>query len=138
MNAQRDRRATEGLASIMALGYLAVLTLFAAGFLTCVNRTITETTAREQCLRCFYAAESGIEKAIAMLQHDSSYAGETNTPLDDTRVTVTLERAADVCRITSTAHLAADPMTRRRIYAETRPMGPGMTAVLRWKEVKRW
>ncbi len=138
MRTKRSYTESKGLASILALGFLAILTLFASGFVLGVNDTITGSTAAERRLRCLYTAESGAERAIAVLQTNPAFTGEKNTALDDMRFTVSVESAGGVYHIVSVAHPERDPARRCRIDADVRIAATGPTTILRWEEVKRW
>jgi hypothetical protein len=96
---------SRGSALLVAVGFLAALTGFAAVFLMMLNRHIDERRETHRRQVCFYAAEAGVHKAIAELRRDRGYTGEEDMAFGGTRIAVTAgeaERPATV-RIVSRA-----------------------------------
>lgn len=82
-----------GTALIIAIGCLAVLTLFSSGFLVLLHRTADALRRDRLQQQCLILAEAGIEKAVAELRlRPDTYRGEEKTPLGTGRFSVTVER----------------------------------------------
>lgn len=132
-----------GSALILAIGYLAVVTILASTFLTMLNRSVTYATQTEHEQACLNIAEGGLDKALAVLRvQPRSYRGEANTPLGEGRFSVTVEpgAGAGAYRVTSTAEVVGGGhvLAQARVAAEIELTGSGAVRTLRWSEVKRW
>lgn len=126
-----------GSALILAVGYLAVLTISATAFLTLLNRGIETLSRDERRQVCLNLAEAGIDTAVAALRaQGGAYAGERDTALGDGWFSVEVEAPAGggAYRIVSRARL--ENGTWLAVAADV-ALGPDGTArVLRWEEVK--
>ncbi len=137
--AQRQRN--EGVALLMALGYLAAITLFASTFIVSLHRTMDQRNRSYWNQQCMGIAEGGLEKALAELRRSSgAYAGEEDTPLGAGTFSVAVRK--DVrhgqYRIVSTGQLRHGARTFARvcIEAEAGLAADGSLREMRWVEVR--
>ncbi|MCP4645742.1 MAG: hypothetical protein GY851_35180 [bacterium] len=81
----------EGSALIMALGYLAAISIFVTVFLTFLHRTSEQFKAAERRESAYQLAEAGLNKAMAELRRNpDAYRGEEGTVLGDGAFAVTI------------------------------------------------
>ena len=132
----RWKRGDTGLAAILVIGYLAVVSLLAATFLTALNRNITRATKSERHQICVNIAEGGVEQAIASIRGGVD-AGQTGA-LGDGQFAVTVQEVAGALEITSTATLTDSPNVRARVTALVAREAAGGVRVLQWKEIAKW
>lgn len=92
MNRIRDNR---GGALMLAVGYLAVMTLAASGFLAMLHVRLSVARELERMQQCRHLAEAGFEAALAAVAEDPDYAGEQHVPLGIGRYSVMITPHAD-------------------------------------------
>ncbi|MBN2312228.1 MAG: hypothetical protein JXR94_24830, partial [Candidatus Hydrogenedentes bacterium] len=130
--------ARRGSAMILALGYLAAISIFAAAFLTLIHRTMSNMARTQRTRAAVTIAEGGIDKAVAQLRaHGADYRGERGTPLGDGRFTVVAKPAGPAAyRIASEGWLTAThgPGARARVAAELQLDAAGRVRAFRWVE----
>jgi len=132
-----------GFALLMALGYLAVLSMAASVFLVYLNRAVTQGRNTELKTVALHLADAGVDKALAALQTaPEAYAGEAQTPLGEGRFSVEIERngAPGQCSIISTGEVTDGDrvLSRARVVAEARLDPDGAVRSLDWTEVAKW
>lgn len=129
------RSSREGAALFAVVVYVGIVGLLGAAFVAGVNRAVDQAQRQETLGTCRLLAEAGVEKAIAALQTDPAYLGETGTPLGDGAFTVTVEPAGGAYRIVSTGAVAESPIgsARVRLAAEVQFSGASVVR-LRWLE----
>ena len=135
--------ARDGSALLVAVGYLAAITIFASTFLSFLNRTISNQRRTELKQICLNIAEAGVDKAFAELRaRPTDYRGEKDTPLGKGRFSVEIEpgeRRGEYA-IVSTAEVTNGKLVlaRARVAVDVVLSGSGTVRELRWSEVKRW
>ncbi|MBX7255188.1 MAG: hypothetical protein K1Y02_02410 [Candidatus Hydrogenedentes bacterium] len=132
----RREHGNEGIALIFVLGYLAVVTLLAATFLTTLNRNISRATASQAHQVCVNIAEGGVEQAIAALREGGA-ADQVGT-LGQGHFTATVRGVNGAFEIVSTATLTDSPDVRTRIVASVSREASGGVRVVSWNEVTKW
>jgi len=129
-------RGDEGMAVILVLGYLAVVSLLAATFIAALNRNISRVTKAQDHQVCVNVAEGGIEQVIAAIRGGtvSEQAGE----LGNGQFTATVREADGAIEIVCTATLKDVPAAHARVTALVERTPSGGVRVLQWKEVAKW
>ena len=128
-----------GMALILALGVLAVLTALSTALLTGFHASLRQAQNRQRQTQCLDIAEAGIEKALIELRFDPTfYTGEQDTPLGDGTFTVAVTPAAlERFTLESTGLLNHGPELQARITADALLEPGGSVRVLRWEESYR-
>ncbi len=127
---QKKLRTNSGTALLIAIGYVAILSIISSTFVVYLNRSISRTSVQERTVLARNLAEAGIDKALAELKSgNAAYTGETNTPLGQGTFSVSVTRGAlqGEYIIESTGSILGGPITvatsRVKVRAVISPSG---------------
>ncbi|MBI4559175.1 MAG: hypothetical protein HY706_16445 [Candidatus Hydrogenedentes bacterium] len=131
----------QGVALLVVVGYLAIITMFAAALLRALNISLDESKRAEHVAISLNLAEAGLDKAAAALHANPGYRGETATPLGDGNFSVEVipGEQPSTFRLVSVGELRYDdiPLHRSRIVAYLRLAADASVQELHWTEVKK-
>lgn len=106
MDTRRNVSQPRGAALVIAMLVMVVLLLAGTTFLT-MSSTETQIALNDRLwTQASFLAEAAIQKAVAQLNADASYGGETDTPLADGKFTIGITPTAG-CTSTSARNVVA-------------------------------
>ena len=139
----RRMHSQRGSALLAAVGYVAVISLFALTFVLQWHQTCSVLRRSGQEQLCRNLAEGGIEKAVAELRFgDGTYRGETSTVLGDGRFSVEVEEGASAgeYRLTAVGEVWSGGSVHRGLPCRVRLRLSPARAIeaLDWMEKAPW
>ncbi len=133
------REGSEGVALLLTLGYLAVMTLLLTVFLGALTHSMDRGRVAERRLVALNIAEGGLHKALATLRNrPDAYRGEAGTPLGKGQFTVEVRagRLPDTYAVVSTGELRDSGLVLCRVRIEALlGFDKGSLRILRWDEL---
>lgn len=134
MDTRRSFSQPRGAALVIAMLVMVVLLLVGTTFLT-ISSTETQIALNDRVwTQASFLAEAAIHKAIAQLNADPNYGGETDTPLADGRFTIGITPAAG-CTSSSARNLVATASVPTRggtVRAQIRTTVDRISYPFRW------
>ena len=126
----------QGTSLILTLIALLIVGAFSTALLTSLHQTRQRSVESEHRTVCLNLAEAGIDKALAELNRNPSYLGESGTELGAGRFSVEVapDATAGVYQIVATAELTDEVAARSRVTARVQSTAGGAVQVLEWKE----